>query len=148
MGWNPSLFKWERTLSNISAGKPLDQYSYMAHRGEVALGIFCGLINALLTRCSRYPMSAVRTTGRSRGSVAVLSQSQRLPLGQSETRGFPSKEERGGGGEPFARELPRAWRKKVEALRDSACAALVAVDEGLFSKKRGGRGEGRGGGSA
>ena len=39
-----------------------------------------------------------------------------------------------GGSKTFVRELPKAWRKKVEALRDSACAALAAVDGGLFSE--------------
>ena len=99
------------TPVHVEAGKPLEPY--MVHRGEASHGIFYGVTNALLPRCSRYYLTAVPMTGRSRGSAAVLSQSQRLPLGQSATRGFPSKEERGGGGKPPTREPPKAWTKKV-----------------------------------
>jgi len=120
------------TPVHVDAGKPLNPY--MVHRGEVSHGIFYGLINALLTRCSRYPLAVAPLTGRSRGSVAGLTQSQRLPLGQNETRGFPSREGWEERGKPRTRELPKAWRKKVEALRDSACAALAAVDGELSSE--------------
>ena len=120
------------TPVHVEPGKPLSDG--MVRRGVVSHGIFYGIVEALLTRCSRYPL-ATTPAGRSRGSVAVLSQSQRLPLGPGGASDYPPREERRGGGKPPTREPPRAWRKKVEALRDSACAALAAVDGGLFSEE-------------
>ena len=117
---------------HVEAGKPLIEC--MIHHGGVANGIFYGFIKTLFTWCSRYPLATMQA-GRSRDSVAVLSQSQRLPLGPSGTSGYPPKEGRRRGGKPPTRERTKAWRKKVEALRDSACAALAAVDEGLLSEE-------------
>ena len=120
------------TPVHVEPGKPLSEC--MVRRGGISHGIFYGIVEALLTRCSRYSLATI-PAGRSRGSVAVLSQSQRLPLGPGRTSGYPPREERGGGDKPPTRQPPKAWRRKVEALRDSACAALAAVDGGLFSEE-------------
>ena len=126
-----SDLKQHPTPVHVEAGKPLSEC--MIRRGGIPNGIFYGFIKALLTRCSRYPLAKMQA-GQSQDSEAVPSQSQRLPLGPSGASGYPTKEERRSGGKPPTRELPKAW-KKVEALRDSACAALAAVDEGLISEE-------------
>ena len=126
-----SDLKQHPTPVHVEAGKPLSEC--MIRRGGIPNGIFYGFIKALLTRCSRYPL-AMMQAGRSRDSVVVLLQSQRLPLGPSVASGYPPKEERRRG-KPPTRELPKARRKKVEALRDSPCAALAAVDGGLLSEE-------------
>ena len=65
----------------------------------------------------------------------MLSQSQRLPPGPSGASGYPPKEEQRRGGSPPTRVLSQAWRKKLEAQWDSACAALAAVDRELLSEE-------------
>ena len=62
--------------------------------------------------------------------VVKLSQSwecHRLPMTRSTLNELPKREERRGGDRLPAREPTRGWRKHLEAIRDSACAALEAA---------------------
>ena len=99
------------------------------HGGPRASGshIFDRLVKALLTRWIRYPIAAA-PGGRKRDSIAALAQSQRLLSGQSTPKGPPTTEERRRGDRPPARGSTKGWRKNLEAVRDSACAALMAAD--------------------
>ena len=80
------------TPMHVDANQSLSDY--MVDRGRVAYSIFDRLVNALITRCNRYPI-AVAPEGRKRDSLAAFAQSQRLPLTQHTQR--PSGE--GGEGE-------------------------------------------------
>ena len=73
---------------HVEAGKTLSEC--MIRRGGFSNGIFYGFMKALLTRCSRYVVATMQAE-RSRDSVGVLSQSQRLPLGPSGARCYPPK---------------------------------------------------------
>ena len=116
---------------HVKDGKPLSECTLRL--GEVSNGIFYSF-KTLLTQCSRYLLATMQA-GRSRDSVPALSQSQQLPLGPSGASRYPPKKERRRWGKLPTRELPKAWRKNIEALRDSTCAALAAVDRGLLSEE-------------
>ena len=120
--------KQQLTPMHVHAGKLLS--AYMVARGRVAHGIFDRLVKALLTRCNRYPIASA-PGGRKRDSVAALSQSHRLPMTRGTRSELPKREERRGGDRLPARESTRVWRKNLEAIRDSACAALGAAGYGL-----------------
>lgn len=106
----------------VDAGRPLSEY--MVHRGRVAHGIFDNFAKPLLTRCNHYPMATLQG-GRRKDSVVFL-QSQWLHLRQSEVKA--TRRERRGGEEIniSVRKPLKRLNKKIEAIRDSACAALAA----------------------
>ena len=99
----------------------------MAYRGKPAHGIFDRLVKGLLTRCNRYPI-ATAPEGQIQDSIAKLTLTEpKATAGPEHAEGPPDNYDQKEG-KPPAREPIWGLKKNWEAMRNSACAALKAVD--------------------